>query len=189
MKKEISLWELFFTFFKINLFTFGGGYTIVPIIRDEFVEKKQLIGDEEMMDLIALSQSGPGAMAISCSLLTGYKIRGMTGAITCVLASTLPGVIIIFTISQFYQAFRANFYVNAALAGISGIVSAMLLVTVFNLGKTALKRERNLSIAMIAFAIVMGYFTNLNTGLVIILMGLCGVLISHYERRKQREES
>jgi len=71
MKREITLSEIFFTFLKINTFTFGGGYTIVPVIRDEFMMKKKLIDEDEMLGIVALAQSGPGAMAISTSLLTG----------------------------------------------------------------------------------------------------------------------
>ena len=79
MKQTISLRELFTTFFRINAVTFGGGYTIVPVIRDEFMKKKGLIDEDEMLDIVALAQSGPGAMAISTSLLTGYKLRGVKG--------------------------------------------------------------------------------------------------------------
>lgn len=81
-KKQISLFNLFLTFFRINAITFGGGYTIVAVLRDEFVLRKKLIKEDDMLDLTALAQSGPGAMAINTSVLAGYKLRGMPGAIT-----------------------------------------------------------------------------------------------------------
>lgn len=137
--KNISLTKLFTTFFKINALTFGGGYTIVPIIKDTFVKDLNLIDDDEMMDLVALAQGGPGAMAISTSLLTGYKLRGATGAIVCLIASSLPCLIILSIISLFYKEFRSNFYVNAALEGISGVICAVLLITVFNMEKLHIK--------------------------------------------------
>ena len=85
--KKISLVKLFFTFFKINAITFGGGYTIVPVIKDIFVEDLKLINEDDMMDIVALAQGGPGAMAISASILTGYKLRGPIGAFICLVAS------------------------------------------------------------------------------------------------------
>lgn len=175
--KQISLWELFTIFLKINTFTFGGGYTIIPIIRDEFVNHKKLIGEKEMLDLVALSQSGPGAMAISASLLTGYRLRGPLGALTCMFASILPCLVIIFTISHFYQAFRDNFYINAMLLGISGIISAVLFVTVYNMGKTALRAYPVFSALMMILAFVLGFFTNINTGLIILLLGFIGIVV------------
>lgn len=182
MEKDISLWELFLTFLKINTFTFGGGYTIVPIIKDEFVDGKGLISESEMLDIVALAQSGPGAMAISTSLLTGYRVRGPIGALVCMGASVLPCLVIITLISGFYQSFRSNFYVNAALAGISGIISAVLFVTVFNMGRSAIRLNPNFSIIMMTLAFVLGYFTNINTGLIILFLGLIGILVSHIEK-------
>lgn len=182
MEKEISMMELFLTFLKINTFTFGGGYTIVPIIKDEFVDNKGLISQDEMLDLVALAQSGPGAMAISASLLTGYRARGPLGALVCMGASILPCLVIITIISGFYQSFKSNFYVNAALSGISGIISAVLFVTVYRMGQTALKANRTFSIIMMVLAFCLAYFTSLNTGLIILFLGLIGILVSHMEK-------
>ena len=100
-KKKISLLELFLTFFRINAITFGGGYTIVVVLRDEFMSKKKIISEDEMLDLVAIAQSGPGAMAINTSVLTGYKLRGPLGALVCMLASVAPCIIIITIISHF----------------------------------------------------------------------------------------
>lgn len=176
MKEKVSLTTLFLTFLKINTFTFGGGYTIVPIIRDEFVYGKELIKDEDMLDIVALAQSGPGAMAISTSLLTGYKLRGPLGALVCMFASILPCLVIITIISSFYQSFRDNFYVNAALEGISGIISAVLLITVFNMGRAAMKKNWVFSLFTMVFSFVLGYFTSINTGLIILFLGLLGIV-------------
>lgn len=176
-EERISLWELFSIFLKINTLTFGGGYTIVPIIRDEFVNHRKLIDDDEMLDLVALAQSGPGAMAISASLLTGYRLRGPLGALTCIFASILPCIAIIFTISHFYQAFRDNFYINAMLLGISGVISAVLFITVYNMGKTVLKIHPVFSGLMMVLAFVLGFFTNINTGLIILLLAFIGIIV------------
>lgn len=183
-KDKISLWELFTIFLNINTFTFGGGFTIVPIIRDEFVNHRKVIDDNEMLDIMALAQSGPGAMAISASLLTGYRLRGPLGALTCVFASILPCLVIIFTISHFYQAFRENFYINAMLLGISGIISAVLFVTVYNMGRAALEVHPVFSVGMMVLAFVLGFFTNINTGLIILLLGLIGIVVFTWEDKQ-----
>lgn len=185
MEEKISLWELFLTFLKINTFTFGGGYTIVPIIRDEFVKSKKIIEDQEMLNLVALAQSGPGAMAISASLLTGYRLRGALGAITCMFASVLPCLVIITAISHFYHSFRDNYFINAMLTGISGIISAVLFVTTVNMGKSAIQVHTRFSILMMILAFILGFFTNINTGLIILLLGFIGIVVFSIAEREK----
>nr|WP_296154761.1 chromate transporter [uncultured Peptoniphilus sp.] len=185
MEKRISLWKLFLTFFKINTFTFGGGYTIVPIIRDEFVEHQKLIDEDEMLDIVALAQSGPGAMAISTSLLTGYRLRGPLGAATCLFASVLPCLVIILSINLAYKEFRENFYVNAALVGISGIISAVLFLTTWRMGRRAMYEDRNFSILMIVVATALGMLTDINTAFIILLLGFSGIIVTKLEDRKK----
>ena len=103
--QDLSYLELFKTLFKINMITFGGGYTIAPVIMNDFCEKKNLITKEEMLDLIALAQSGPGALAVSTSLMTGYKTKGIKGAFVGAAASFLPPLLIISIIYLFYKQF------------------------------------------------------------------------------------
>lgn len=184
--KNISLTKLFTTFFKINTLTFGGGYTIVPIIKDTFVKDLNLIDDDEMMDLVALAQGGPGAMAISTSLLTGYKLRGATGAIVCLIASSLPCLIILSIISLFYKEFRSNFYVNAALEGISGVICAVLLITVFNMGKTAYKKYPIFSSIVMLLIFILGFVVGIHTAPLILLCALIGFSVFFIIDRKEQ---
>lgn len=173
--KKISIAKLFLTFFKINAITFGGGYTIVPVIKDIFVSDLELIDEDEMMDIVAISQGGPGAMAISCSVLTGYYLRGPLGAITCLVASSLPCLIILSVISNFYQEFKSNFFINAALEGISGVISAVLFITVVRMGLSSYKNNPRFSIVMIILVFLVAFFTNINTGLIIFFCALAGI--------------
>lgn len=175
-KKEVTYLELFLTFFKINAFTFGGGYTIVPVIMDEFIRKKNVIEEDEMFDIVALAQSGPGAMAISTTILVGYKIKGPLGAIISTLASVLPCIMIISVISIFYQTFKTNFYVQSALLGISGVISAVLFITTFNMGKNAMKEHPIFSCILMFMSFVLGMFTNINTGVIIVSLGIIGLI-------------
>lgn len=173
--KKISLSKLFLTFFKINAITFGGGYTIVPVIKDIFVSDYKLIEEDEMMDIVAISQGGPGAMAISCSVLTGYYLRGPIGAVTCLIASSLPCLIILSVISNFYQEFKSNFFINAALEGISGIISSVLFITVFRMGKASYQKNPRFTISMLVLVFLVGFFTDINTGLIILFCAVTGI--------------
>lgn len=174
---HVSCLQLFLIFFKINAVTFGGGYTIVPIIKSEFSDKRHLINEDEMLDLVALAQSGPGAMAISASLLTGYRLAGPAGAIVSTVASVLPCLILITIISYFYQQFRSNFWINAMLTGIGGVIGAILLMTTINMGKTALKTYPTMSAILMVTAFVASFFFDVNSGLIILVAGLFGIFL------------
>lgn len=176
-KDKISYFELFKSLFKINLITFGGGYTIAPVIMEDFCKKKKLITEEEMLDMIALAQSGPGALAVSTSLMTGYKVKGMTGALIGALASFLPPLFIISVLYFFYKEVATNYWVRAALRGMSGVISAVLLITTYNLGKVALKGHPIFSILIMLASFIVGYFTDINTGLIILCLALIGAFL------------
>ncbi|MDU3117968.1 MAG: chromate transporter, partial [Finegoldia magna] len=154
--------DLFKTLLKINAVTFGGGYTIVPIIRDEFVKNKKIIDDDEMMKIIALAQSCPGAMAINTSILLGYRINKTKGAIASVLAATLPCLVIISIVSLIYNKIHDNPFINMMLISMSGAISAILLLTVVDLAKSNLKKDRALGIGIMILAFVMGFVFNIN---------------------------
>lgn len=175
--KNITYFHLFKIFFKINAITFGGGYTIVPVIKDIFVEDLELISNDEMMDIVALAQGGPGAMAISTSILTGYKLKGPSGAIVCLLASVAPCLIILSLIANFYQEFKTNFYINAALDGISGVIAAVLLITVYRMGEQAYKKYPLFSSLLMVLIFILGYFTTINTALLILLCAFLGLAV------------
>ncbi len=182
--KEVSLLKLFTTFFKVNAFTFGGGYTIVPVVKDIFVKDLELIDEDEMMDIVALAQGGPGAMAISTSILTGYKLRGPIGAIVCLIASVLPCLIILSTIAVFYTQFRSNFYINAAFIGISGIISAVLFITVLNMGKLAYKKYPVFSSLVMAIVFILGTYSSIPNAYLILFCAVIGIIVFGLAERR-----
>lgn len=175
--ETLSLWALFLTFFKINLFTFGGGYTIVPVIRDEFVQKRGLIEEEEMLDLTALAQSGPGPMAVNTSILTGYRVCGPLGAVVALLAATLPCLLVITLLFYVYQSLRTNPWVNAAFSVMGGAISAILLLTTWNMGKVALKKHPAFGSGILLGAFISGFFLHLNAALIIAVSGTFSLLL------------
>ncbi|MDO5026429.1 MAG: chromate transporter [Tissierellia bacterium] len=174
--KDIKLSEIFLTFLKISSFTFGGGYTIIPVIKNEFSEKKDLITEDDMMDIIALAQSGPGAMAISTSILTGYRLRGIKGAFVAALGAVVPCIVIISLVSIFYQEFSQNRLIQLALKGMSGAISAILLSTTYTMYKNAVKKESLYGHIAMVIAFIIGMFTDISTSWIILALAICGLV-------------
>ena len=127
MKKLI---ELFISIFKIGAFTFGGGYAMIPLIEEEVVKNKGWLSKEEFVDILVVAQSLPGALAVNTSVFLGYKISGIFGAITALLAVVLPSFFIILLIAMFFMQFRSNYYVNAAFKGITAAVPILVLIII-----------------------------------------------------------
>ena len=126
-KQQPILSELFFSFMKIGLFTFGGGYAMISVITDTCVEKKQWLTQDEMMDLAVVAESTPGPIAINCATYVGYKIAGMTGAVLATLGIVLPSFVIIYIISMFLENFLEYPVIAAACRGIKIGVSLLIL--------------------------------------------------------------
>ncbi len=172
----MSLWKYFIKIFKISMLTFGGGYTIVPLIREEFVRRESLLSDDEMLSLIALSQTVPGPIAVSTALMTGYRLKGRPGAVVGVAAAALPPLITISVLYTFYAWFAENFWVRAALRGMGGAVSAVMLIAVYDLAKASLKKHRIFSAVLMVSAFLTSLLTSVNTGLIVLILGLLGII-------------
>lgn len=129
--------ELFKTFFKIGLFTLGGGYAMIPLIEEEVVNRHRWVSKEEMLDLIAIAQSCPGVFAINVAIFIGYKLKNTRGAIATALGTALPSFVIILLIAMFFQQFKENKVVAAIFRGIRPAVVALIAVPTFNLARRA----------------------------------------------------
>ena len=128
---------LFKTFFKIGMFTLGGGYAMIPLIEAEVVDKHKWVSKEEFLDLIAIAQSCPGVFAINISIFIGYKLRKTPGAISCALGTALPSFLIILLIAMFFHQFQDNPIVASIFRGIRPAVVALIAVPTFNLARSA----------------------------------------------------
>jgi chromate transporter len=175
--------QLFLKTLKISAVTFGGGYTIVPVMRDAFVNKDKIIQDEEMLNLIAIAQSAPGPIAVNTAILIGYKLKGIRGAVTTTIATVLPPLIIISIISFIYVQFQSNTTIQAALTGMRGSISAIMAVAVFSMGKNVLRANKAFSAFLMILVFLAGYFTPLPTISLIVFSGLTGFLF--FGRRKE----
>jgi chromate transporter len=130
-------WESFKTFFKIGMFTLGGGYAMIPLIEEEVVNRHRWIDRKEMLDLIAIAQSCPGVFAINISIFVGYKLNKVRGAVATALGTALPSFLIILAIAIFFHQFEDNRVIAAMFKGIRPAVVALIAVPTFNLAKRA----------------------------------------------------
>lgn len=165
---------MFITFFKIGAFTFGGGYAMIPLIEAEVVEKNNWLTKEEFMDMIVISQTFPGALAVNTCLFIGYKIGGFVGAIVGVLGVILPSFFIIIAIAALFMRFRDNQYVDLAFKGIRAAVPMLVFTAVISLSKSVKKEWTNLFITLAALIAIL--FFNVHPVIVIICSGLYGII-------------
>ncbi len=132
--KKVSLWSIFAVFAKIGAFTIGGGYAMIPIIQDELT-KRGWMKEEELPDIIALSQSAPGVLAVNMSIFSGYKLRGLKGSIAATIGSVLPSFLIILLIAMFLSGYQDNPYVIRAFNGIRPVVISLIAVPMINMAR------------------------------------------------------
>ena len=182
--------KLFLSTFKISACTFGGGFVIIPLLRRKFVEELGWIDEQEMMDLTAIAQSSPGAIAVNASILVGYRVAGIPGAMLTVLGTVLPPLSIISVISLFYKAFRYNAIVNAAMAGMLCGVAAVILDVVINMVKGIFKQKRILPVLVMAGAFAAVRFFSVNIIIIILVCGVIGAADVIYREKigKKRDE-
>lgn len=187
MKKTIgTYWTLFASTFQLSAFTFGGGYVIVPLMRKQFVEKLKWIDEPEMLDLTAIAQSAPGPIAVNASILVGYHVAGVAGALVTMLGTVLPPLIIISVISAFYTAFRQNAAVNLVMGGMMAGVAAVICDVVMNMSASVARLRRVLPLAILAGAFAAVRYFRVNILVIILVCGCLGAWDQH-RRGKERE--
>ena len=174
LKKKHLLLELFLSTLYISSFTFGGGFVIVTFMKRKFVDELHWIDEEEMLDLVALAQSSPGAIAVNAAILVGWRVCGFAGMLTAVLGTILPPMIILSVISLFYAAFASNVYVALVLKGMQAGVAAVILDVTCSLGGSVLKEKSVFSIVIMAAAFAATFFFNVNVIYIILTAGLLG---------------
>ena len=190
MKKLKLLFSLFFAFFKIGLFTFGGGYAMIAVIERELIERKNWIKHEEFMDVIAIAESTPGPLAINSATFIGYKMGGVLGAIFATLGVVLPSFIIIFIISLFFDAFLKFEYVQYAFRGIQAGVAFLILNAGIKMFKSLKKNVLSVTLfvlttgCLVAFSLFSVSFSSI---FYILIGGTLGIIIYLCECFKSRK--
>ena len=194
MQKLKNALQLFWTFFKIGLFTFGGGYAMIAVIQREIVERKKWIEQEDFLDIIAIAESTPGPLAINSATYVGYKKCGVLGSAFATLGVVLPSFVIIFAISFFFDAFLSYKYVKYAFRGIQACVAFLIL----NAGIKMLKHLK-LSIfngilfgsAAILLVVLDLFAVDFSTIFYILIGGIIGLsvyLATDFRRKNQVKE-
>lgn len=184
MTRAQRLRALFFSTLYISAFTFGGGYVIVTFMKRKFVDELHWIDEQEMLDMTALAQSSPGAIAVNAAILVGWRVEGLPGMAVAVLGSILPPMVILSAISFIYQAFASNLYVALVLKGMQAGVAAVILDVVCDLGGDVLKTRSVLFIGLMVAAFVVSSLFQVNVILIILAATAFGVLRALYQHRK-----
>lgn len=133
-QETVSLWQLFMVFMKIGAFTIGGGYAMIPLIKDE-LDKRRWVSEDELPDIIALAQSAPGILAVNVSIFTGYKIRGIRGSIAATLGTVCPSFVIILAIAMVFNNFKDNPVIIRIFSGIRPVVVALIAAPMISMAK------------------------------------------------------
>lgn len=180
-------WESFKTFFKIGMFTLGGGYAMIPIIEEEVVNKHKWVSKEEMLDLIAIAQSCPGVFAINISVFIGYRLRKVRGAIVTAFGTALPSFLIILLIAIFFHQFKDNKVIAAMFRGIRPAVVALIAVPTFNLARRASLNKYTLWIPIVSALAI--WWLGVSPIWVIIIAGISGFFYGQYKNSEYSENN
>lgn len=184
-KKQV-LGKLFLSTLYLSAFTFGGGYVIVSLMKQKFVDELHWIEEDEMLDLIAIAQSAPGAIAVNGAIVVGYKLAGILGALTAITATIIPPFLIITVISYFYELFRDNFVVSKILAGMQAGVGAVIASVVWNMGGGIVKQKDPVSLVIMAAAFVAACVFRVNVVYIILTCIAVGVVRTLLAERRQK---
>ena len=176
--------KLFWTTFTLSLFTFGGGFVIVSLMRKKMVVTLNWIDDEEMMDFVTIAQSSPGPIALNGSLMVGYHLANIPGALIAGLGTVLPPMIILTLVSLGYEAVKSNLWIAAAFRGMRPVVAAIVLQVTWALLKPVLGRKKFIPIAMFLSAFAALYLFNVDIMLVMVICVAVAVIVSLVGIRK-----
>ena len=169
LKKRNRLLKIFLSTLYLSAFTFGGGYVIITLMKQKFVDELHWIDDDEMLDMVAIAQSSPGPIAVNGAVIIGYKLEGIAGVLAAVLGAVLPPFVILTVISMFYSAFRNLFVVQSLLTGMKAGVSAVILSVVYDMAAGVVKGKDRVNIAVMILAFVATYFGKVNVVFVILI--------------------
>lgn len=186
MKKENLLLQLYISFMKIGGLTFGGGLSMLPMLKYELVEKRKWIGEDDLLNCYAIGQCTPGIIAVNTATYVGYIKKGIIGGIVSTLGMITPSIVIITVIAAFLKQFMDNALLQNALMGIRGAVCALMLNTLINMGKKSLISISAWIICAIAFLLIM--FLNLPSIFIVLFGGICGIALDKLTNKKDENE-
>lgn len=178
------LWKIFISTLYLSAFTFGGGYVIVTLMKKKFVDEYHWIEEDEMLDLVAIAQSSPGAIAVNGAIVVGYKLAGVIGAIVAIIATIIPPFVIISLISVFYELFKTNTIVALMLEGMQAGVGAVIAAVTVEMAIPVIKERNCFSIAIMIAAFVATCFFNVNVIYVVLTCIAIGIVETFVNRKR-----
>ncbi|MDR3061829.1 MAG: chromate transporter [Dysgonamonadaceae bacterium] len=176
-------WEIFVAFAKIGTFTIGGGYAMIPLIEKEVVDRKKWISRSDFVDMIAVSQSAPGILAVNISILTGYKLKKNKGSVVASLGSTLPSFLIILLIALFFRQFEHIEWIQKMFKAIRPAVVALIAVPVFTTAKAIGINIKTVVIPVIAALLI--WFWGISPVYIILAAAIGGLIYGYFHRKYQ----
>ncbi len=183
MKKNREYLDLFTCFARIGAFTIGGGFAMIPLIQKEVVEKHKWLEDDEFIDILAMSQSLPGLLAVNISIFLGYRIKGTKGSIVATLGSILPPFTIILMIAMLFSSFKDNPTVNAMFKGIRPVVVSLIAVPTIQL---AIRNKLNIYTGMIALAsMLLISFLNVSPIYILVVVAVFSIFYQKYKESRE----
>lgn len=178
MMNKKMLFKLFITNFYLSAFTFGGGYVIVTLMKNKYVDELNWIEEKEMLDLVAIGQSAPGPIAVNGAIIIGFKLAGIKGAFVSMLATIIPPFLIISLVSLFYEAFKSNEVISQILFGMQMAIGAIIASVTYDMARgIVVEGEKALVIIMI-IAFGLTYIYNVSVVYLVIGCGLIGAIQS-----------
>ncbi len=187
-KESKTLWKLFLSTLYISAFTFGGGFVIITFMKRKFVDELHWIDETEMLDLAALAQSTPGAIAVNAAIMVGWRVGGFPGMLTAVLGTILPPMVILSVISFIYAEFAANPFVAGALKGMQAGVAAVIFDVVCDLGAKVFRLKKPSYLIVMAVAFAATWLFHVNVVLIILGAAVFGIVSEILTHRKGAEK-
>lgn len=181
--KKVSLVTLFVDFLKFGLFTFGGGWSIVAQMQKLYVEERKLITSEELLDMTSVGRSLPGTMIGNIAILFGYSQAGIPGAVICLFGMIFPPFLILLIVANFYNAFRTNYWISAAMSGIRSAVVPIIFIAALKMVNGAFKYPPCYFVMVLC--VILYLFFNVSCVYLVILGGIAGMIISEIYQRKE----
>lgn len=179
-----TLWQVFWSFFKIGAFTFGGGYAMIPLIQNEAVEKRHWVTDEDILEVVAIAESTPGPIAINSATFVGYKAAGILGSVCATLGVVLPSFVIILALSFVLQQFQNVVAVQYAFQGIRAGVLALLVKALWTMYQKSPKGW--VGYVVIGASFILTAIFDINVIFVIIGCAVFGLVTSLYLERRAK---
>lgn len=183
--KGKTIWQLFLKTLYISAFTFGGGFVIITFMKRKFVDELHWIEENEMLDMAALAQSSPGAIAVNAAILVGWRVAGFWGMAVAVLGTVIPPLLILSVVSFFYAAFATNPYVALVLKGMQAGVAAVILDVVCGLGANVLKLRKAIYVIVMVGAFIATFFFKVDVLYIILSAVVIGIGIELFGKKKE----